>query len=65
MSSNLDGVTTKILLDKQIGDLTLQISEQRSIIKQKYNDSILKELALLEQDQEKKVSRFITALGKS
>jgi hypothetical protein len=45
MSSNLDGYSTKILLDKQIGELTLSITQQRNVIKQKYNDNILKELS--------------------
>jgi hypothetical protein len=65
MSSNLDGYSTKILLHKQIDELTLQILEKKNIIKQKFNENILKELKELERDQEKKISKFIHALGKS
>ena len=56
---------TKIHLDKQINGLAFEINEKRTIIHEKYNLNIKKELSILQNDQEQKILKFINAIGKS
>lgn len=59
------GMSTKIHLDRQINTLAYDINEKRTSIREKYNKNIIKELNILQNDQEGKILKFINAIGKS
>lgn len=55
----------KIQLNEQIQTLSVQMSETRKIIKQKYNLNIQNQMKRLEIEQETKILKFLAAYGKS
>lgn len=57
-------MNTKIHLDRQINTLAYDINEKRTSIREKYNKNIIKELNILQNDQEGKILKFINAIGK-
>lgn len=46
------GLQQHIHLDKQVNTLAFEINEKRTIIHEKYNLNIKKELSILQNDQE-------------